>query len=77
MPGTDGGSITKHEGIVDLRELAAQVAEIASAVSPLRTRSSNGFSGTKITPALGALVKVAPSKPAKATECCARPAAPG
>ena len=40
------------------------------AVSPCGTRSSNGFSGTKITPALGALVKVAPSKPVNATEFC-------
>ena len=33
-------------------------------------RSANGFSGTKITPVLGALVKVAPSKPTNATAFC-------
>jgi len=37
--------------------------------SPAFTRSSNGFKVTKITPALGALVNVAPSKPANATAC--------
>ena len=37
---------------------------------PRRARSSNGFSVTKITPVLGALVKVAPSKPTNATACC-------
>ena len=31
------------------------------------TRSSNGFKVTKMTPALGALVNVAPSKPANVT----------
>ena len=36
-------------------------------VSPAFTRSSNGFSVTNTTPEFGALVKVAPSKPAKAT----------
>ena len=36
-------------------------------MSPAFTRSSNGFKVTKMTPELGALVKVAPSKPAKAT----------
>ena len=37
--------------------------------SPAFTRSSNGFKVTKITPTLGALVKVAPSNPANATAC--------
>ncbi len=37
--------------------------------SPAFKRSSNGFNVTKITPALGAVVKVAPSKPANATAC--------
>ena len=36
-------------------------------MSPAFTRSSNGFSGTKMTPELGALVNVAPSKPANVT----------
>ena len=38
-----------------------------SVVSFAFTRSSNGFSVTKMTPEFGALVKVAPSKPANAT----------
>ena len=37
------------------------------AESPLAARSSNGASGVKIAPALDALVKVAPSKPANGT----------
>ena len=36
-------------------------------VRPSRARSSNGFRPAKTTPVLGALVKVAPSKPTKAT----------
>ena len=38
-----------------------------SVVSFAFTRSSNGFKVTKMTPELGALVNVAPSKPAKVT----------
>ena len=38
-----------------------------SAVRPFASRCSKSSSVTKITPALGALVKVAPSNPAKAT----------
>ena len=38
-----------------------------SVVSFAFTRSSNGLSVTKMTPEFGALVKVAPSKPAKVT----------
>ena len=40
---------------------------MAAVASLSFTRSSNGFKVTKITPELGALVKVAPSKPAKVT----------
>ena len=38
-------------------------------MSPLAARSAKGASGVKIAPALGALVKVAPSKPANGTAC--------
>ena len=37
---------------------------------PVLARSSKGRRGEKMAPALDALVKVAPSKPAKATACC-------
>jgi len=42
---------------------------MASLLSPELTRSPNGFRGANTTPALGALVKVAPSNPANATAC--------
>ena len=38
---------------------------MSAVVMPLATRSSNGFRVTKTAPEFGALVKVAPSKPAK------------
>ena len=39
-------------------------------VWPVLARSSKGSRGEKIAPAFDALVKVAPSNPAKATACC-------
>ena len=38
---------------------------MSAVVMPFATRSSNGFSVTKTAPEFGALVKVAPSNPAK------------
>ena len=70
MPGTEGGSSTKLNASSSCASCSRTSAAILADVSPLATRSANGRNGMKITPALGALVKVPPSKPAKATEFC-------
>ena len=67
MPGTDGGSSTKTKASRMANILLAQVAQDLVLADVLLFALLEGFSATKITPALGALVKVAPSKPAKAT----------
>ena len=60
----------QHEGFAQRLHLAAQIVQDGRrSSSPAFTRSSNGFRVTKTTPELGALVKVAPSKPANATAC--------
>ena len=67
MPGTEGGSSTntkasRRENILPRR--SPRILAIGRS-----RRCSNGFRVTKITPVLGALVKVAPSKPTKDTAC--------
>ena len=58
------------EGVLDRgRAAGADRPGSRSALRPLAARSSNGASAEKMAPALGALVKVAPSKPAKGTAC--------
>ena len=71
MPGTGRRRDHQDEGLVDAAPSAAQVGHDRRRVAVARPRSSNGLRVTKITPALGALVKVAPSKPAKVTVCAA------
>src|SRR5712664_2170718 len=67
MPGTEGGSITNTKASRRPNIWARRSARIAADVSFSLVRSAKGFSVTKTTPVLGALVKVAPSRPAKAT----------
>ena len=67
IPGTEGGSSTNTKASRSENIFPRKSARIFS-FGKLR-RSAKGFSGTKITPVLGALVKVAPSKPTKATAC--------
>ncbi len=67
MPGTEGGSSTNTKASRSENILPRKAARILSLGSS--RRSANGFRVTKITPVLGALVKVAPSKPTKATAC--------
>ena len=68
MPGTEGGSSTNTNASRSWNILARRSARIFS--FGMSARSANGLSGTKITPAFGELVKVAPSKPTKATAFC-------
>ena len=67
MPGTDGGGITRTKASRSACIWRAQIVEDAGGGEPPFSRSSNGLSVVKMTPELGALVKVAPSKPAKVT----------
>ena len=68
MPGTEGGSSTNTKASRSENILPRSSARILSFGRSRRARS-NGFRVTKITPVLGALVKVAPSKPTNATAC--------
>ena len=65
MPGTEGGSSTNTKASRSENILPRRSPRIL-AIGRWR-RSANGFSVTKITPVLGALVKVAPSKPTMPT----------
>ena len=67
MPGTEGGSITNTKASFSENILPRRSARIL-AMGRLR-RSAKGLRVKKMTPVLGALVKVAPSKPTKATAC--------
>ena len=68
-PGTGGGGMAMMKASSMPDSFRRMSARITGMVSPLATRSSNGARPAKIAPALEALVKVAPSKPAKATSC--------
>ena len=67
MPGTEGGGITSTKASRSACIWARRSLRMVSVVSFSFTRSSNGFRVTNSTPEFGALVKVAPSKPAKVT----------
>jgi len=71
--GTDAGHgrRRKHEdeGLAQLLHRPRRSFKMPSVVRCSLRRSSNGFNGTNSTPELGALVKVAPSKPANVTVC--------
>ena len=69
MPGTEGGGITSTKASRSACIWARRSFKMLAVVSPTFTRSSNGFKVTKMTPELGAFVKVAPSKPANVTAC--------
>ncbi len=69
MPGTEGGGITSTKASRSACIWPRRSFRMLSVASPAFTRSSNGFRVTNTTPELGALVKVAPSKPANATAC--------
>ena len=67
---TGGGGMVKMKASWIDRELAGSARPgCAAAVKPFGSRSSKGSKAEKIAPALEALVKVAPSKPAKGTAC--------
>ena len=65
MPGTEGGSRTNTKASRNANICPRRSARIMSLEMP--GRSLKGFRVTKITPVLGALVKVAPSKPTNET----------
>jgi hypothetical protein len=67
IPGTDGGGITSTKASRNACIWPRKSFRTADVSSFSFTRSSNGFKVTKITPEFGALVKVAPSKPANVT----------
>ena len=70
MPGTGGGGSAMMKASSMLCRLPNSWPMILPADSPALSRLSKSLNGAKITPALLALVKVAPEKPAKATASC-------
>jgi len=70
MPRTGGGiTTTTSASWIEAKRWNSVPWMAAADFLGSRARVSNGSSGRKIAPELGALVKVAPEKPAKFTAC--------